>query len=90
MRNKQPEKPTDKGDQQTPPPGRRGRSFRLKSMNDVRVEMARVYSESRRKQIDLETAKGQIYMLSQVGRIIEGSDLERRVDELAKRMGVPA
>lgn len=87
MSHDRPGKPMDSGKRTAPPPQRRERSYRLKTMNDVRVEMARVYSDARRDQIEPERAKGFIYMLSQIVRVIEGGEFERRINELEKHMG---
>lgn len=87
MRKNQPGSAAAAGEPGDPTPGAGRRAIRLKTMNDVRVEMARVYSDARRKTIEPEAGSKLIYMLGQVGRVIEGSDLERRIDELAKRMG---
>lgn len=87
MTKKRAEKPAASGEGSPLPPGR-GRSYRLKTMNDVRVEMARVYSDARRKQIEPETASKLTYILGQIGKVIEGGSFEERMREIEKRLGV--
>jgi hypothetical protein len=62
-----------------------GRAIRLKSMDDVRVEMARVYTDARQKRLEPQEASKLVYILSQIGMVIEGSALEKRISELEKR-----
>ncbi len=61
------------------------RAIRLKTLNDVRVEMSRVYSDARRNQIPTDQASKLVYVLSQVGRVIEGSTLEDRIAALESK-----
>jgi hypothetical protein len=58
------------------------RAIRLKTMDDVRVEMARVYSDARRNSLAPENASKLVYILAQVGRVIEGVGLEDRIKAL--------
>jgi hypothetical protein len=77
------------GEETPAPTPRTGRAIRLKSMDDVRVEMAHVYTDARQKRLEPEKASKLIYMLTQVGQIIEGGVLERRIKELeGKRNGL--
>ncbi|MDD2769135.1 MAG: hypothetical protein PHT19_10385 [Methylococcus sp.] len=68
-----------------PPP--RGRRYRctLDSLDDVRREMAKVYRETRSGLIDPGAGTKLCWMLERVGRVIEGSDLERRIEALEER-----
>ena len=54
----------------------------LKTNDDVRVEMARVYRDMRAG--ELETADGTklAYVLSQIGKLIEAGELEKRLEAL--------
>jgi len=54
----------------------------LKTIDDVRVEMARVYRDMRSGR--LETADGTklAYVLSQLGKLIESGELEKRLEAL--------
>ena len=55
---------------------------KLDTLADCRREMARVYRESRSKIIDVSDGSKFVYMLSAVGKIIESSDLEQRIEAL--------
>lgn len=81
--------PTDSGDQSAPP-AKRGRAIRLKSMNDVRIELAHVYTDMKYDRVPLDKGKGLIYALTQIGHVIDGSNQEKRMDELEKLLGVKA
>lgn len=59
-----------------------GRAIRLKTMDDVRMEMARVYTDARRGNVLPEAGSKLIYMLSQVKQVIEGTDLRRELEAL--------
>jgi hypothetical protein len=54
-------------------------------MDDVRVEMAHVYTDARQKRLEPEKATKLIYILSQIGTVIEGTDLAKRIAELERR-----
>lgn len=84
MTKKRAETPEASGEA-TPPAPRKGRAIRLKSMDDVRVEMAHVYTDARQKRLEPEKATKLIYILAQIGTVIEGSALEKRISELEKR-----
>ncbi|EAY56565.1 MAG: hypothetical protein UBAL2_80620212 [Leptospirillum rubarum] len=60
----------------TPPP----RWMSLKTLMDVRVEMARVYREARSKKIPSGEASRLVFILGQIGRIIESEELSRRAE----------
>ncbi len=64
-----------------PQPGKRYRA-KLDTLNDVRREMSRVYREARTGTI--ETAEGSklVWMLEKIGKVIEISDLESRIEKL--------
>lgn len=82
-------KATDSGNQPAPPT-KRGRAIRLKSMNDVRIELAHVYTDMKYDRVALDKGKGLIYALTQVGHVIDGSSQEKRMAELENLMGVKA
>lgn len=54
----------------------------LKTIDDVRVEMARVYRDMRGGQIDPAVGTRLAYVLSQIGRLIESGDIEKRLEAL--------
>jgi len=60
-----------------PPPRRRGPV--LETLADVRREMARVYRHMRHGRIDTQDATRMTYVLTQIAKIIEASELDARV-----------
>lgn len=56
----------------------------LKSAEDVRRELARLYREARGKRMDVSDASRLANILQILGRLIETSDLEARVIEVEK------
>lgn len=71
-----------RGNGQVPTPSRKPNVGRLSTMNSVRQEMSRVYREARRGEKNTQEAGRLVHILSQIARIIEGSDLEQRVAKL--------
>lgn len=71
------------GEIETLPP-QKGQRYRCKldTIDDVRREMAKVYRESRSQVIDPVTGTKLVWMLQSVARVIEGSDLEKRIEAL--------
>jgi hypothetical protein len=65
-------------------PPRRGKRYRceLATAQDVRREMAKVYRECRSNMMDAQTGTKLVWMLQGVAKVIETSDLEKRVEEL--------
>jgi hypothetical protein len=62
-----------------PPPQR---VSRLRTLDDVRVELARVYREARTRKLPLDQAKGLAYLLQVMSGLIKETELERRVAAL--------
>lgn len=54
----------------------------LKTIDDVRVEMARVYRDMRAGRIDTADGTKLAYVLSQIGKLIESGELEKRLEAL--------
>ena len=79
--------PNGGGTEQGLPPENK-RAIRLKTIDDVRVEMARVYSDARRNSLAPESASKLVYILGQIGKTIEGSEFNKRMEELEKRQAV--
>ena len=77
-----PENAGDAGN--TPAPQRRYRC-RLKTVQDVSRELARIYRESRSGIIPVEHASKYANVLSIIGRIMADSDLEERIERLEGR-----
>ncbi|MEA2562254.1 MAG: hypothetical protein QOH06_3758 [Acidobacteriota bacterium] len=76
-----------RGNDKSPSPHRKPNVGRLSTLTSVRQEMARVYREARRREIPEQFAGRLVYMLSLIGKIIEGSDLEQRVSKLERKVG---
>ena len=64
-----------------PPPGRRVR-LRLDSLSRVRFELTRIYRQARDGERDVSDASKLAHILALIGRILEGSDLEKRIATL--------
>jgi hypothetical protein len=54
----------------------------LKSIDDIRLEMARVYREMRSNQIEAQQGTRLVYVLSAIGKLIELNDIEKRISDL--------
>lgn len=54
----------------------------LKSIDDVRLEMARVYREMRSNAIESQQGTRLVYVLSAIGKLIELHDIEQRIAKL--------
>ena len=66
-----------------PPPAR----ARLDTMARVRRELARVYREARAGRLDVADASKLANILQIMGRMIETSEVETRLDALERRQG---
>lgn len=60
--------------------------IKLATIEDCRREMARVYRDARIARIDTSEASRLVYMLSQIGKLIETGQLELRLTELEQRL----
>jgi len=74
------------GEVETLPP-QKGQRYRCKldTMQDVRREMAKVYREARSGLVDVQDATKLTWCLQAVGKVIEGSDLEKRIEALENK-----
>ena len=54
----------------------------LKSIDDVRLEMARVYREMRGDVIETQKGTRLVYVLAAIGKLIELHELEQRIQDL--------
>ena len=54
----------------------------LKSIDDVRLEMARVYREMRSKAIETQDGTRLVYVLAAMGKLIELHEIEVRISKL--------
>ncbi|MGZ8237938.1 MAG: hypothetical protein ACXWTY_08720 [Methylobacter sp.] len=68
-------------------PPQKGTRYRAKldTMQDVKREMAKVYREARSGLVDVQDATKLTWCLQAVGKVIEGSDLEKRIEALEKK-----
>ena len=74
------------GEVETLPPAK-GQRYRCKldTMQDVKREMAKVYRESRSQLLDPADATKLVWMLQAVGKVIEDTDLEKRIEALEQQ-----
>jgi len=56
----------------------------LKTLHDVRVEMARVYREMRASRIETQDGTRLVYVLSQIGRIVEIQEVGNRLEAVER------
>lgn len=61
-------------------------SIHLKTIDDVRLEMAKVYRDMKLQKIPAHDGKRLVYVLVQIGKMIETHDLEKRLNELEERL----
>jgi hypothetical protein len=57
----------------------------LKSIDDVRLEMAKVYREMKSQKIPTHDGTRLVYVLAQIGKLIELHDLERRISLIEEK-----
>jgi len=71
------------GEVESLPPAK-GTRYRCKldSMADVKAEMAKVYREARSGVVEVQDGTKLVWMLQAVAKVIEGSDLEKRIEIL--------
>lgn len=74
------------GEVETLPP-QKGQRYRCKlnTLQDVKREMAKVYREARSGSLDVQDSTKLVWMLQAVGKVIEGSDLEKRIEALEQK-----
>lgn len=58
------------------------RRMDLKTLKQVRTEMARVYREVRNGQMYSTEGARLVFMLAQIGKMVELSELEKRIEHL--------
>jgi len=61
--------------------------LKLKTIDDVRAEMARLYREGKAGLRDVADVSRLANVLALLGRLIEGSDLERRLTAIEESEG---
>lgn len=74
------------GEVETLPP-QKGQRYRCKldTMQDVKREMTKVYREARSGVVDVQDATKLTWCLQAVAKVIETSDLEKRIEELERQ-----
>lgn len=58
------------------------REIKLKTADDVRLEMAKVYREMRRGDLDVSEGSKLVYVLGAIGKVIELTEIEKRISHL--------
>lgn len=61
---------------------------RLNSVKAVRLELARLYWQARNNEVDVADASKLAFMLAQLAKLIEGSDLEERLATLEDELSM--
>lgn len=61
-------------------------SIHLKTIDDVRLEMAKIYRDMKLIKIATQDGTRLVYVLAQIGKMIELHDIEKRVNELEDRL----
>ena len=60
--------------------------IKLNALEDVRREMASVYREARGGRMDTSEAGRLAYILSSIGKLIEATEIEKRLEQLERRL----
>ncbi len=58
----------------------------LKTIDDVRLEMARVYRDMRAEKILTSDGTRLVYVLAQIGKMIELHEIIKRVEKLEEKL----
>ena len=61
-------------------------SIHLKTINDVRLEMAKVYREMKLQKIPTSDGTRLVYVLAQIGKMLELHEIEKRVEQLEGKL----
>src|SRR5690606_23904086 len=81
--DKQPETIDGKSGKLLPTPAR----IDLKTIDDVRLEMARVYRDMKSGVIETADGTKLAYVLAQIGKLIETHEVEKRIEALESVLG---
>lgn len=79
---KTPESRTDVEERATPPSQSPRLRLKLKTIDDVAAELARLYRQAKAGQVAVADASKLANILALLGRVLEGSQLESRLDAL--------
>ena len=58
----------------------------LKTIDNVRLEMAKVYRDMKSQKIPAQDGTRLVYVLTQIGKMIELHDIEKRVNRIEERL----
>ena len=58
----------------------------LKTIDNVRLEMAKVYRDMKSNKIPAQDGTRLVYVLTQIGKMIELHDIEKRVNRIEERL----
>ncbi len=81
-------KPAEQKMEVLPPPPRQKGSIALTKMAHIRSELSRLYREARNGKIDLGDATKLTYILQVLAKVIEGNELEARIEALERAQEV--
>ena len=62
------------------------REIHLKTIDHVRLEMAKVYRDMKLQKIPAADGTRLVYVLAQIGKMIEAHELERRINLLEEKL----
>lgn len=62
-------------------------TIHLKTLDDVRLEMAKVYRGMKTRKIDTQDGTRLTYVLAQIGKLIESSKIADRIEALERALG---
>jgi hypothetical protein len=77
--------PTNHAADENGDPPRPGRRLRLDSLDRVRRELVKIYRQGRDGDRDVGDASKLANILTMIARILEGSDLEKRITALEQQ-----
>jgi hypothetical protein len=60
----------------------------LSTIDDVRLEMAKVYRGMKGRQIETQDGTRLVYVLAQIGKMIEAHDLQERIEGLERALAL--
>ena len=62
------------------------REIHLKTIDHVRLEMAKVYRDMKLQKIPAHDGTRLVYVLAQIGKMIEIHEIEKRVSQLEEKL----
>ncbi len=62
------------------------REIHLKTIDHVRLEMAKVYRDMKLQKIPAADGTRLVYVLAQIGKMIEVNEIEKRVSQLEEKL----